>query len=123
MADLCVMILNGVPISKICGFANTDSSYLTAKGEKHLPLESELTRGAFIGPRQAPRVFIFTRRESFIPGLGYVGSMNSWNPPRQTLCQLRRGLGRRRGQAQGAGAARRQAAAGWVQGSRHGAVA
>lgn len=44
ITDLFVMILNGILIRKICGFTNTDGSYIIAKGEKHFSLESKLTR-------------------------------------------------------------------------------
>lgn len=66
ITDLFVMILNGILIRKICGFANTDHSYIIVKGEKHFSLESKLTRGAVIGPRQASCTFILASLECFI---------------------------------------------------------
>lgn len=66
ITDLFVMILNGILIRKICGFANTDGSYIIAKGEKHFSLESKPTRGAVIGPRQASCIFILASLEWFI---------------------------------------------------------
>lgn len=59
ITDLSVMISSGIPIRKICGFANTEDYYITIKGEKYFSLKSKQTSGTLVCLRQDHRLHKF----------------------------------------------------------------